>query len=83
MNDIRNQLLSLRNDIISSALPHRFSPGVIEEINAMIVELNNTNIISNQLKAYARGLFRYISDDFEFLNSETGTKILDVINQIM
>lgn len=81
--DIRNKLIDLSDYINNSALPHRFLPYVAESLNAMIEELDNTNMISDKLKNLARNLGIFISDDFEFSESETGTKILDVINSIL
>ena len=49
----------------------------------MIDEFKNTNTISDKLEQLALGLGMFISDDFEFSESETGTKILDVVNSII
>lgn len=83
MNEIHKKLLSLLDYVANSAPPHRFLPYVTKSINAMIDELKNTKTRSDKLEQLALGLGMFISDDFEFSESKTGTKILDVVNSIV
>lgn len=83
MNKLHKKLLSLSDYVTNSAPPHRFLPYVSKSINAMIDELQTEDVISDKLEQLALGLGMFISDDFEFLKSETGTKILDVVNSIV
>jgi len=83
MNEILNDLHSLLDYVTKSTPHHRFLPYIAEDINAMINELNDTNIISDKLEKMALGLGIFISDDFEFSESEIGIKILNVVNSII
>jgi hypothetical protein len=83
MKEIHENLLSLLDYVANSSPPHRFLPYVTRSINAMIDELGNTNSVSEKLEQLALGLGMFISDDFEFSESETGKKILEVINSIV
>ncbi len=83
MKKLHKNLLSLLDYVTNSAPPHRFLPYIVEDINAMIDELNNANTITEKLEQLALGLGIFISDDFEFSESETGTKILEVVNSII
>ena len=81
-NDIRAKLLELSDYVNNFAPPHRFLPYVVERIEEMIESLNTEDLDYENLRDLALGLGMFISDDFEFSESETGTKILDVINSI-
>ena len=83
MNDLQTSLLVLLDYVNKYAHPHRFLPYVAESLNAMIEELENNGVITKKLRELALGLGLFISDDFEFSESDTGTKILEVINPIL
>lgn len=83
MKKLHKNLLFLLDYVTNSAPPHRFLPYIIEDINVMIDELNKANAITKKLEQLALGLGIFISDDFGFSESETGTKILEVVNSII
>jgi hypothetical protein len=83
MNELQENLHSLLDYVAQSAPSHRFLPYIVEDINAMMDELDKSDTNSDKLKKLALGLGIFISDDFDFSESETGTKILDVVNSIV
>ena len=76
-------LLDLLDYINNFAPPHRFLPHIVKRIKEMMNSLDNENINHGHLRELALGLGMFISDDFEFSEGETGTKILNVINSIL
>ena len=82
INDIRNGLSELLDYIKRSAPPHRFLPYIVRRIEDMINNLDSENMDYETLKSLALRLGMFISDDFEFSESETGVKILHIINLI-
>ena len=83
MEEIHQDLNNLLEYITTTAPPHRFLSEITESINEMINELENTKTISERLRKLALGLGIYITDDFEFSEGETGSKILEVVNSIV
>lgn len=83
MKNPKDNLLTLLNYITDDAPPHRFHPHIVLCIKTMLEEIDTTNIVSDKLKRTALGLGIYISDDFEFSESEAGKKILAVVNSIL
>ena len=81
-NEVQDQLLELLEYINELASSHRFIPEVVQSLEEMI-NVSGKNADYEKLKSHALGLGMYISDDFEFSESEIGTKILNVINPIL
>lgn len=82
MKNVLVCLYYLLNYLINDAPMHRFLPMVIERIELLIKMYENSKTITEEIIDLSLGLGIYISDDYSFTESETGKKILDVINYI-
>jgi hypothetical protein len=80
--NIVRQLKKLSVYISQQAKPHRFLPTISKSIDELIQCAQEARYNPEKLRNVALGLGRYISDDFEFSESDTGTRILVVINSI-
>lgn len=77
---IIKKIQSLINYLKTSAPPHRFNTIVLEELEEMVIVFDKSDTDFTHLESLALGIGRFISDDFNYSESETGEKILDVIN---
>jgi exonuclease III len=80
--DAIEQLQNLSDYLSQQAKPHESLLDIAKRVDEMILCAQETKSNPKKLRELALGLGMYISYDFEFSESETGTKILNVINLI-
>ena len=75
--------MKLLEDLDNFAPPHELLPDVSKRVNEILTLAGRRNFRANRVRQLASGLELLINHDYEFSESETGKKILDVVNLML